>query len=648
MRLQFGKYEVRRLVPLRYDSRLLGRIFGTYTVEGVDIPQGGTNGSLEFQRVIFLPKEWAGFPVFLSADLGQAEGTVWINGKEAKYRFRGNSGDLPLTASAEAGARFEVRMHSTRLDSAEKTPAWPRLYLTVEHLDLRRYSMTAALLQQYHRGERITEQEELDEKMWGALKAGDTPALNQFIADAQKHLPKLPEAAAKLPDVTLVSTAHVDKTWWWRYPETGRLARSAFAQALRHLEKYPDFYFSHGQALSYWWIEQDDPALFESIQKAVREGRWEIIGGTWTEGHTNLPSAEALARQFLYGKRYFKEKFGVEVKTAWMPQVSAHAWSLPQIIRKSGVNSYVFYQPWDSMSLFEWEGIDGSRVLCYRPPDQFNSRLTKDVRRLSYESRQEFNWPNALRVFGVGEQSGGPTGYDIRLAEDLAYRPATPTVRMARVDGFFKELHAKPPKLSVHREEISSTPAGALTSQARHKWGNRRSEVLLPVAEAFSLFAKPYGMNYAQAEFTEQWRNVLLNQSHDVMNGLGVATNYEHSQRLYRDAVETAKAALDKSMTRIETAINSLSPNQDEIPVAVYNALNWPRTDAVEVEAIVPYEQLTAGSKALNAKSAAQKAKSKSPKGKPQEQPDEAEVKLVPYFRDADGKDLFAQILQQD
>jgi alpha-mannosidase len=352
----------------------------------------------------------------------------------------------------------------------------------------------------------------------------------------------------------------------------------------------------------------------------------------------NTPSGEALARQFLYGKRYFKEKFGVEVKTAWMPEVKGHAWSLPQILKKSGIASYVFYQPWESLRLFEWEGLEGSRVLGYRPPDQFKSRLTKEVRRFSYQSRKEFNWPKALRVFGVGEQSGGPNGYDIRLAEDLAYRPVTPTVRMASVDRFFKEFSAKPPTLLVHRDEIPSTHSGAWTSQARHKWDNRRSEMLLPAAEAFSLFAKPFGMAYAQAELTAQWRNVLFNQSHDLLNGMGVVTNYEHSRRSYRDAVETAKAALDKSMTRLETAINTQSANKSAIPVVVYNALSWPRTDAVEIEVTVPYEQ--------KAKNKAQKEKPKPKKGK---KPEEAvAVKLAPYFHDAGGKKMLAQILQQD
>jgi len=643
MRLQFGKYEVRRNVPLRYDSRLLGRLFGTYTVEGLDAPQdGAANGGLEFRRVIFLPKEWKGFPVFLSTDLGQAEGTVWINGKEAKYKFRGESGDLALTESAEAGARFEVRIHTARYDSAAM--ALPRLYLTVENLDLRRYTMTAALLQQYHRGERIIEQENFEERMWEAMKESKTDSLTQIVLAAQSHLPKIPEAAAKLPDVTLVGTAHSGQASL----ATSQLTRAAFSQALRYLEKYPDFYFAHGQALPYWQMEQDDPALFASIQKAVREGRWEILGGAWTEGHTSLVSGEALARQFLYGQRYLKDKFGVEVKTAWMPSVNAHAWSLPQILKKSGMSSYVFYQPWEAMRLFEWEGLDGSRVLGYRPPDQFNSRLTKDVRRLASQARKELNWPKAFRVFGVGEQSSGPTGYDIRLAEDLAYRPITPTVRMARVEEFFKDLTAKPPALPVHREEIASPAAGAWTSQAQHKWGNRSSETLLPAAEAFSLFAKPYGMNYAQAEFTEQWRNVLFNQSHDLMNGAGIATNDEPSKRFYRDAIETAKAALDKSMTKIETAINSQSPNKDEIPVVVYNALNWPRTDAVEVEVTVPYGLQTAKSKEQKATGKEQRTKGKEQKRKTSEETAEKEIKLTPYFREVSGKKLLVQILQQD
>jgi len=640
MRFQFGKYEVRRVVPLRYDSRLLGRIFGTYEVEGIDIPQGGTNGSLEFRRVIFLPKEWAGFSVYLTADLGKAEGSVSINGKEAKYKFRGDSGELPLTESAEAGGRFEVRINSTRLDSSEKTAGLPRLFLTVEHLDLRRYIMTAALLQQYHRGERVAAQEEFEEKMWSAMKEGKAASLNEIIAEAQGRLPQLPEAAAKLPDVTLIGASNIGTEWLWRYPETINLCRSAFSQAIRHLEKYPDFYFSHGQALAYWWMEQDDPALFAAIQQAVRDGRWEIVGGTWVENDANLSSGEALVRQFLYGKRYLKEKFGVEVKIAWMPDANGHPWSLPQILKKSGMPAYVFYRPWETMRLFEWEGLDGSRVFGYRPPDWFNSRLTKEVRRYSHQAKKEFNWPNALRLFDIGEQSGGPTGYDIRLAEDLAYRPATPTVRMARTDGFFQELAKQSLTLPVHREEISPVFTGAWTSQALQKWGNRRSEMLLPAAEAFSLLAQPYGMVYAQTEFTTQWRNVLFNQHRDLLGGAGVAANYENSQRLYREAIETAKAALDKSMTRIETVINSQSKDKDEIPVVVYNALNWPRTDAIEVDVTVPYKQQTAKSKE-------QKAKARSHKGKKKREA-EREIKWTPFFRDASGKKLLVQIQQQD
>jgi alpha-mannosidase len=165
--------------------------------------------------------------------------------------------------------------------------------------------------------------------------------------------------------------------------------------------------------------------------------------------------------------------------------------------------------------------------------------------------------------------------------------------------------------------------------------------MLLPAAETFSLLAQPYGMTYAQAEFTAQWRNVLFNQFHDLLAGAGVAANYENSQRLYREATETAKAALDKSMTRIETAINSQAKNKEAMPVVVYNALSWPRTDAVEVEVTVPYKPQTAKSKE-------QKEKPKTKKGKKQQETAGREVKPAPYFQDANGKSLFAQILQQD
>lgn len=654
MRLQFGDYEVKRVVPLRYDARLLDKILGAFEVEGVE--QLASNGSSGFRRVIFVPWEWAGMPLYVSADMGAAIGSVLINGEQRLFNHQGYSGDLFLTDSAEVAARYEIVVHASasrpsryEQEEANSTPvevATPKLSITVENLALRRYLSSAALLQQY-RGDEIEEQKTLDEKMFSALKNRDVATLDKLIAEAHAQLPQVPEAELKVPEVSLIGNAHVDLGKYADFGSGMQQYRAIFAQVIKNFAKYPGFHFSQAHASTYWWIEQLDPQLFNAIREAAQQKRWEVIGGVWAESDMNLPSGESMARQFLYGKRYFKAKFHVDSKIAWLLDSYGHAASVPQIVKKSGVNSYVFYRPWETMHLFTWEGIDGSRVLGYRPAEWYGSALTRDEGRHALVANQRFGWPKAARFYGVGSS---PASRDIRLAEDLAYltagranHPAVPAVRMTNANGFFAELdtsrltQSPSRKLNVHQEEINFAHRGAWTNNARMKRSHRRSEMALPAAEAFALIAQQYGYEYPQAEFTRQWRNVLFNQSQSVLSGASTVGVSEDAMRAYREATETAKAAMDKAMTTIESAINTKSAISSEHAVVVFNAINWPRTDVVEVEVTLP------------AMSPSKVTVKKANAGKKAKGADTTAVEpLQPFFRDAAGNRVLAQIVFRD
>ncbi len=653
IRLQFEDREVRRVVPLQYDGRLLGKILGTFEVEGVE--RLAANGSETFRRTISVPWEWAGMPLLLSADYGEAQGDVFINGEQKGFSIKGHSGDFVLTDSAEVGAKFEITLHLSGPEAAVKTPAdtsfrfqMPRVFLTVENLALVRYLTAANLLQQF-RGELLEEQKALDEKMFAALKQREVRTLNQLIEQANSKLPAIPEAAKSVPGVSLTGYSHPKLANQNNFVGLSDAYRAAFRQVIQNLEKYPGFHYAQGQAATFWWLEQQDPPLFEKVRAAIAQNRWEIVGGTWVEGELNLTAGESLARQFLYGKRYFKEKLGVDPKTAWMPNAFGHSANLPQVLKKSGMSAYLFYRPWESMRLFEWEGLDGSQIFGYRPPDWYDANLTRDVGRQALISKQRFNWPKALRLYGVGDRSSGPSGRDIRLAEDLAFvtagragHPTVPSVRMARAEGFFEELTAKPRGLFLHRGEINFAHPGAWVSQARHKTNNRRGETLLPVAEAFALFAKDYGFTYPQAEFTRDWQNLLINQQQELFAGAAASEElYQEAQRMQRDAAETAKAALDKAMTKIEAAINTQGRTPQEVAVAVYNVSAWPRTDVVEIDVEVslpPVRQKIAEAK-----------KSKSSKPKPEKKEEEKpELPPVLFLREANGARLPTQTLWRD
>jgi len=141
----------------------------------------------------------------------------------------------------------------------------------------------------------------------------------------------------------LIGHAHIDLSWLWRWEETvADIATFTFRGTLDQMDKLPGLTFAQSQAAIYEAVEKDQPALFERIARKIKEGTWVPVGGMWVEPDLNMPDGEALARQLLYGKRYFLDKFGVDVKVGWNPDTFGHSWQMPQILRRAGIDSYVF------------------------------------------------------------------------------------------------------------------------------------------------------------------------------------------------------------------------------------------------------------------------------------------------------------------
>ena len=70
----------------------------------------------------------------------------------------------------------------------------------------------------------------------------------------------------------------------------------------------------------------------------MAEGRFVPVGGMWVESDTNMPGGEAIARQFVAGKRFFLEEFGVEPQEVWLPDSFGYTGALPQIARAAGAD----------------------------------------------------------------------------------------------------------------------------------------------------------------------------------------------------------------------------------------------------------------------------------------------------------------------
>ncbi len=391
--------------------------------------------------------------------------------------------------------------------------------------------------------------------------------------------------------IRAVGNSHIDLAWLWPWTEAVEVVRDTFATVLELMREYPDFRFAQSSARDFAWLEQKYPPLFKAIQQRVKEGRWEMVGGMWCEPDLNMPDGESLVRQLLVGKRYFQQKFGVDVRIGWNPDSFGYSWQLPQIYKRSGVDYFVTQKLlWNDTTppahtLFWWESPDGSRVLTYFPHDYANG--TDPIvmaRNFAAFAPQKV----MMHLYGVGDHGGGPTR---EMLDNLQRwrRPEKiyPRIVDSTAQEFFDQVQPQAASLPVWKSELYlQFHRGTYTSQARLKHDMRRSEELLQNAEKFcALAAALYRRPYPQARLEDGWKRVLFDQFHDVMAGSGIAVNYRDAAENLRTARLLNQPELDASQREIAARIDTRGPGA---PVVVFNPLSWARTDAVELEAELP------------------------------------------------------------
>ncbi len=434
-----------------------------------------------------------------------------------------------------------------------------------------------------------------------AAKAIDFPALDRgdqqaFQASLQAANDKLQPVGQwmKQYQVFAVANSHIDMAWLWPWTETVEVVRNTFGTALQLMREYPDFIYAHSSAQTYVWMEEKYPDMFKDIQQRVKEGRWEIVGGMWVEPDLNMPSGESLARQILIGKRYFEQKFGVDVRIGWNPDSFGYNWQLPQIYKRSGLDYFITQKmEWNDTTkfphkLFWWQSPDGSKVLTYFPHDYVNTfdpdRIASDVAEWSPQT----GFPGILHMYGMGDHGGGAT----RTMLDDALRLqnpklAFPTIKFTTAQSFFDALE-KDTNLKIptwNNEMYFEFHRGVMTTQSETKKEIRSSEELLLNAEKFSSMATLYGLAYPQQELEDAWKKVLFDQFHDIMPGSGIAVNYLDAKRDLGVVTLVGSKALGEAQERLAAHVDTRGAG---VPVVVFNSLNWSRTDPVEATVEFP------------------------------------------------------------
>ena len=375
-----------------------------------------------------------------------------------------------------------------------------------------------------------------------ADRYAENPA-NAALARAELAEELARPACSSAMTVTGIGHAHIDTGYLWPVRETIRKCARTFANQLDLMEKYPDYIFGASSALHYEFVRQHYPMLYEKIKNAVKDGRWEILGGMWVEPDINITGGESLIRQFLYGKNFFRDEFGIEVKNLWLPDVFGYSATLPQIARKSGCPFFVSQKmSWNQANAFPyhaflWQGLDGSELLTHFLPENSYIAFARPSELVPAEIRCNENTliNEFMSLFGIGDGGGGPKDEYIERALRLQNLEGSPKFCFGRADKFLERLEFHKDKLPRWCGELYfENHRGTLTSQARSKRNNRQLEEMISATEI--LCSALPAQQYPRQEFERIWKILLLNQFHDILPGSSIREVYEKSALEYEDA----------------------------------------------------------------------------------------------------------------
>ncbi|GAA2313907.1 glycosyl hydrolase-related protein [Streptomyces kunmingensis] len=383
-----------------------------------------------------------------------------------------------------------------------------------------------------------------------ALDAVDLQDVNASAPAARAELTTVlsAPAPASTHHISAVGHAHIDSAWLWPLRETVRKVARTAANMTALIEQEPDFVFAMSQAQQWAWLKEHRPEVYARVRSAVSEGRFLPTGGMWVESDTNMPGSEAMARQFVHGKRFFLDEFGIENDEVWLPDTFGFAAGLPQIIRAAGSSRLLTQKiSWSKTNSFPhhtflWEGIDGSRVFTHFPPvDTYNCTLHGgELAHAARNFKDKGAASRSLAPTGYGDGGGGTTREMVAKAKRLADLEGSPTVRWERPEEFFTAAEAEYPDPPVWVGELYlELHRATLTSQAQTKQGNRRSEQLLHEAELWAATAAVRsGFPYPYEELDRLWKTVLLHQFHDILPGSSIAWVHREARATYRAVAE--------------------------------------------------------------------------------------------------------------
>ena len=554
-----------------------------------------------FRTQIVIPRELEGERVVFTLNTAE-EMLVWVNGEESgaidiKHRF------ITLTRSANAGDSYEIIAecyagHGVRNEGAgpvawgeETVPEPPAQQVTVGQSSFgiwneELFQVAMDYLTLYSLVQKLPEKSLRTMKIVEGLKKFTCiadfelpePEMTRSVVEAGKILQPLLECknGSTAPEYTVFGQSHLDLAWLWPVEETMRKTARTYSNQLALMEEYDDYRFLLCEPPILEWLKEFYPDVYRRVLDKTREGKFYPEGALWVESDTNIPSGESLIRQFVRGKRWFRENLGVDSKMAWMPDTFGFSAALPQIMKKCQVPYFATQklvrqdpeaEPFP-YNLFWWQGMDGSKVLAHTfKKNNANFQAGDLITRWEEDRVQQENIDGLMFPYGFGDGGGGPTREMVEMQKRCADLEGAPRCRMENPVKYF-ERNADPAE-TFSGELYLAWHRGTLTTQAKTKQRIRRAEIAMKQLEYVlsrqMLAGKAMPENWRE-QLDGLWKKLLFNQFHDIAPGTSIARVHERAEKELAEVIQMSR--------RMQSELLG-EPGTEAV---IHNPNGWPRT----------------------------------------------------------------------
>lgn len=359
--------------------------------------------------------------------------------------------------------------------------------------------------------------------------------------------------------------------------------------ALELLQKHSDYRYDIEDVLILQEYLVRNPEKHDLIATLIANGQLGV-GASYTQPYEEMQTAEALVRQFYFGKRWVDQTFeGSNARTYWNVDVPARTLQMPQILKKSGIDHLQYSR--HERGLFDWYAPDGeSFVRTFTPghytvasnflrksPEEGTGKFIEYME--SFEDyRSDKSKPAVVGMLSAEDMSPAHTYYHWIDKYDQykdSVGGALPQLQHATSDLFFDAFTATNPtlkKITGERPDLWQYIHGPAHEQALTTY--REANRVTSSAETFSTIAALLNGSfdsYPKSELDGIWRN-LIYPDHGWGGNRGNVTD-SLFEACYAQALKDASRVNTQALDAIASSVNV--DDKAGIPIVVFNQLSY-------------------------------------------------------------------------